>query len=716
MMKYLEDPIVLLVLVSIVGAILLLLTFVSFFKRYYIRASADEALIRTGAGGKKVVIDRGVWVLPILHEIARVSLRTVRKEIRREGRHDSLITKDNIRVNIVVEFYIKVQPEEESVLNAARSLGNRTVDEKSISELMEGKLTDVLRSVAANKDFLELHQERQKFATQILEDLNTIIHKNGFTLESVSITNLNQTPLADLDERDYFDSQGARAIVAIVEQARQERNKIELESQTLVAQKNFDEEKKNLAIKEQQSRAQAETQRRIVEMQKAEAIATERNLFDLDQKLAGEKKQKQVEIQKNIYEMEQNLAEEVARKKALTQKNIYETEQTMAEEVARKKAETERSMYLHQQAAETAQYEKYSAVQTAKEQAERLAAEAQIEKEKKLETAQIERQKAVETARIEKEKALQTAEISKQRAVDTSLIETEKSVEAAKVDKIKAIEQANLDKEVAIVQKLEEKAAADAKRLAAIALKEEAEQKVLTVQETAAADRQRAVTVIRSEEQAKKETIDAEAKAQIVLTQARSEAESQRLSAEAKANYDIILAKGQADAVRIKAEADAASSAMQAQAIRDLAIAGLEKGRAEAEARRLSVLAESSISNAILLQRTAERFIDKMPEMLQQLMKPAEAIKEIKILQVTGAGSNGANGNGEQMPFGAMNPVLKSLIDAGAAMPIVKELYQFAKNSETVQKLIPKDLGNKLEQLIAPETPQEETQNQEPAE
>jgi flotillin len=684
MPEILQNPAVLIALIGIVGVILLLLTLVSFFRRYYNRASSDEGLIRTGSGGQKVVIDGGIWVFPILHEISKVSLRTIRKEIRREGRHDSLITQDNIRVNIVVEFYIKVQADQESVLNAARSLGKQMVDEKSISELMEGKLTDALRSVAANKKFLELHQQRQDFAGEILKELNAVIHKNGFTLESVSITNLNQTPLADLDEHDYFDSQGARAIVEIVEKARQDRNKIELESKTIVAQKNFDEEKKNLAIKEQQSRAQAETARRVVEMQKAEAVASERNLFDLSQKLLEEKKLKEVE----------------------TQKKIYELEQTLSEEFARKKAETDRGILLHQQATETAQFEKYATVQASKEQAERLAMVAGIDREKQLEAAQIDRQKAIETARIDKEQALQTAEIAKQRAVDTALIETEKSVEAAKVDKVKAIEQANLDREVTIVQKLEEKAAADAKRLVAIALKEEAEQKVITVQETAAADRQRAVTIIQSEEQAKKETINAEAKAQVMLAQARSEAESQRLSAEGKANYDIILAKGLADAVRIKAEADAASSAMQAQAIRDLAIAGLEKGRAEAETRRLSVVAENSVSNALLMQRTTDNFIQQIPSMLHELMKPAEAIKEIKILQVSGLTQGGTDG--APSIFGAMNPVLKSMFDAGAAMPIIKELYNFAKQSETVQKYIPKDLEKKFHQLISDEQSQED--------
>ena len=49
---------------------------------------------------------------------------------------------------------------------------------------------------------------------------------------------------------------------------------------------------KTLSIKEQQSRSQAETARRVAEMQKQEAVTAEKNLFDLTQKLLEEKKLK----------------------------------------------------------------------------------------------------------------------------------------------------------------------------------------------------------------------------------------------------------------------------------------------------------------------------------------------------------------------------------------------------------------------------------------
>ena len=58
--------------------------------RFYRRCGADEALVRTGSGGNKVVIGGGVVVLPVLHQLSRVSLRSVKRtRSRRTSRPSS---------------------------------------------------------------------------------------------------------------------------------------------------------------------------------------------------------------------------------------------------------------------------------------------------------------------------------------------------------------------------------------------------------------------------------------------------------------------------------------------------------------------------------------------------------------------------------------------------------------------------------------------------
>ncbi len=79
----------------------------------YKRSTRDQAFVRTGLGGKKVVLDGGSVVLPVFHSIAWVNLNTLRLEVRR-GEGDALITRDRMRVDIGAEFYVRVRPEVDS--------------------------------------------------------------------------------------------------------------------------------------------------------------------------------------------------------------------------------------------------------------------------------------------------------------------------------------------------------------------------------------------------------------------------------------------------------------------------------------------------------------------------------------------------------------------------------------------------------------------------
>jgi flotillin len=98
--------------------------------KLYRRSTRDEAYVRTGLGGQKVVLDGGSLVLPVFHSTAAVNLKTLRLEVARGG-PDSLITKDRMRVDIGAEFYVRVKPDMSSIALAAQTLGNRTNDSKS---------------------------------------------------------------------------------------------------------------------------------------------------------------------------------------------------------------------------------------------------------------------------------------------------------------------------------------------------------------------------------------------------------------------------------------------------------------------------------------------------------------------------------------------------------------------------------------------------------
>ena len=78
---------------------------------FYERATNEISLVRTGVGGRKVVIDGGTLAIPFFHEISRVNMQTIRMDVSRTG-DQSLITKDRMRIDVGAEFYASVVPDE----------------------------------------------------------------------------------------------------------------------------------------------------------------------------------------------------------------------------------------------------------------------------------------------------------------------------------------------------------------------------------------------------------------------------------------------------------------------------------------------------------------------------------------------------------------------------------------------------------------------------
>jgi uncharacterized membrane protein YqiK len=111
------------------GLVFVVTTALGAMSRFFRRCGADEALVRTGTGGNKVVIGGGVMVYPILHQLMRVSLRSVKLSVEREGKN-ALVTADKIKANVTTELYIKVEPLAEDVLAAARSFGERNLERR----------------------------------------------------------------------------------------------------------------------------------------------------------------------------------------------------------------------------------------------------------------------------------------------------------------------------------------------------------------------------------------------------------------------------------------------------------------------------------------------------------------------------------------------------------------------------------------------------------
>ena len=231
--------------------------------RLYLKAAADQAFVRTGMGGQKPIIDGGAIVVPFLHEVIMVSLKTISLKVDRQG-DAALITGDFLRADISAEFFIKVNKKDEDVISAATSLGEKANNHVELERFVTDKLVNALRTVAATKTLDQLNTNRAEFAQSVLENVQADLQHNGLTLESVTVSKLDQTPTSQLKPDDnVFDAQGARRIAEITNKSRIERNAIEQDANRTVELKKVETNKELYSMEVDRATAEAEKDKNI---------------------------------------------------------------------------------------------------------------------------------------------------------------------------------------------------------------------------------------------------------------------------------------------------------------------------------------------------------------------------------------------------------------------------------------------------------------------
>ncbi|WP_127105854.1 flotillin family protein [Pararhodobacter zhoushanensis] len=261
-------------LLIIVGAILAFLVLLGLvLGRLYRRATREISLVKTGAGGKRVIMDGGTIVIPLLHEVSPVNMKTLRLEVQRNN-EAALITKDRMRVDVGVEFYVSVSPTDEGIARAAQTLGQRIFDVDQLREMIEGKLIDGLRSVAAQMTMDELHENRSIFVQEVQNAVSEDLLKNGLSLESVSLTALDQTPFEALDENNAFNAVGMRRLAEVIATSKKERAQIDADAEVSVRRAAMEAQRQKLVIEQDEEQARIEQTQRIATLRALQEAQT----------------------------------------------------------------------------------------------------------------------------------------------------------------------------------------------------------------------------------------------------------------------------------------------------------------------------------------------------------------------------------------------------------------------------------------------------------
>ncbi|UGQ12725.1 flotillin family protein [Yinghuangia sp. ASG 101] len=239
-------------------------------------------LFRKVEQGKALIVSKlrrvdvtftGQVVLPILHkaEVMDISVKTI--DIVRTGR-DGLICRDNIRADIRITFFVRVNKTVEDVKKVAQAIGTaRASDQATLQALFNAKFSEALKTVGKQLDFTDLYTHRKEFRDRIIEVIGTDL--NGYSLEDAAIDHLEQTPMAQLDAENILDAQGIRKITELTAAEHVRTNEFRRTEEKEITRQNVDAREAILELERRQADAELKQQREIATVRaREEAEAT----------------------------------------------------------------------------------------------------------------------------------------------------------------------------------------------------------------------------------------------------------------------------------------------------------------------------------------------------------------------------------------------------------------------------------------------------------
>ena len=401
--------IVFLAIVIIVVGLLILLV------KCYRKVPQGTALVRTGMGGARVSTSSGMVVVPILHRAEFMDISVKRIEIARQG-EEGLICQDNLRADIKVAFFVRVNNTTHDILQVAQSLGcERASQQRALEELFDAKFSEALKTVGKKFDFVDLYNERDRFKEGIVQLIGRDL--NGYVLDDSAIDYLEQTPLDKLNRNNILDAEGIKKITDLTAKQQILANQIERDKEKIITKQNVEAREAILELERQREEAEAKQQREVQSVRAREHAETEK------------------------IKQEEHLKAERAR--LITEEEVRVTEQNVQRQVIVAQRNKEKT-----DAVESERVEKDRMIE--RTERERIVALAQIDKDKAIEVERraiqevirdrvmVERGVVEEEEKIKDTKEFAAAERAKQVALTTA----RQTAEEAKIIEIEAAEAA----------------------------------------------------------------------------------------------------------------------------------------------------------------------------------------------------------------------------------------------------------------------------------
>lgn len=445
---------------GLIGALILLgLISIWAYTRVYVITPNNEAFVRSGGvfnKEKKVILNGGCMVIPGIHELTRVPLREISIDVVRQG-NLAVRTRDYLRANMRVTFYVCISADKDAVLTAAQRLSKQgKISDVDIKDALEKRADDTIRAAAKEKSIAEIDSDKLGFAQAVLNLIQPELRKVGLTLNSIAISEIEESDT--YDENSFFDAQGVRLRTETIQKSikqkldveletQREKREIELNTKIAIEEQELNAEKQSFTIAKQKEDAKlaqvkeieflkAQRQREIQESRDQEQAKVERNKILQEQAVQEEQiKQKlavqQSQIEANIALEERNKQFKIAQATQQEEAEVAEINRQRAVEASRLLAQIEiaeadqKSKIAQQQAAITIankEKERFTA------EAERAKAEESVLTAKKVENAEREQKLQI----ISAEREAQEKRISEQNVVEIDVFRRRRQAEIAR--------------------------------------------------------------------------------------------------------------------------------------------------------------------------------------------------------------------------------------------------------------------------------------------
>jgi uncharacterized membrane protein YqiK len=404
-----------LVAVIVLAVLAIALALLVMVVRCWRKVEQGTALIITGGREPTVHFSKAI-VLPLIRQSEIMDISVRRIEIFRHG-PEGLVCRDNVRADIKVAFFVRVNNNEEDVLKVAQAIGAaRASETQKLIELFDAKFSEALKTVGKKFDFVDLYTSREEFKEEILKIIGRDL--NGYVLDDAAIDYLEQTPVDQLDPRNILDSEGIKKITDLTAQQQVLANNITREKEKTLKKQDVEAREAILELEKQQAEAEAKQAREIANVTAREGAEAAK---------VGEEERLKAERARIASDEEIAIAQENKERQVIVaQRNKERSDKVEAERVEKDRqleaTERERVVTL-------ATIEKEKAVE-----AEKKAIQDVIRERVIVERAVVEEEEKIKDSRefATADRAKKVAVVAAEQVAEEALVQEIKAAEAAR--------------------------------------------------------------------------------------------------------------------------------------------------------------------------------------------------------------------------------------------------------------------------------------------